>query len=92
VQTWGKTAEHCSQYLSKGRSVYVEGRLQTRSWDDKESGKKQYKTEIVAQRVVFLGGEPGAARAGGPPSRGPSGGAEPAPPDFAAPGDDDIPF
>ncbi|HMU40879.1 MAG TPA: single-stranded DNA-binding protein [Pseudomonadota bacterium] len=61
IVTWGKTAENCGKYLQKGRQVYVEGRLQTRSWDDKE-GKKQYTTEIVAQSVVFLGGGGGAGR------------------------------
>ena len=53
VTVWGEQAEHCSKYLGKGRSVYVEGRLQTRSWDDKE-GKKRYSTDMVADRVVFL--------------------------------------
>src|SRR5882672_8783341 len=61
VVAWGKTGENCAQYLDKGRSVYVEGRLQTRSWDDKNSGEKRYMTEIVAQNVQFLGG-PGGAR------------------------------
>lgn len=61
VVVWGKTAENCAKYLQKGRQVYVEGRLQTRSWDDKE-GKKQYMTETVANQVVFLGG--GAGRGG----------------------------
>jgi single-strand DNA-binding protein len=55
VTVWGELAENCSKYLAKGRSVYVEGRLQTRSWDDKD-GRKRYSTEIVADRVVFLGG------------------------------------
>ncbi len=62
VIVWGKTAENCSKFLQKGRQVYVEGRLQTRSWDDKE-GKKQYMTEVVANQVVFIGG--GGARGGG---------------------------
>jgi single-strand DNA-binding protein len=55
VTVWGEQAETCSKYLTKGRSVYVEGRLQTRSWDDKD-GVKRYSTDIVADRVVFLGG------------------------------------
>src|SRR3989338_1068547 len=55
VVVWGKLAELCGQYLAKGRQVYLEGRLQTRSWDDKE-GVKRYTTEIVAQTVQFLGG------------------------------------
>ena len=53
---WNKQAENCAKYLKKGRSVYVEGRLQTRSWDDKTSGQKRYTTEIVAQTVQFIGG------------------------------------
>lgn len=54
IVVWGKTAENCGQYLSKGRQVYIEGRLQTRKWEDKE-GVKRYMTEIVASNVVFLG-------------------------------------
>jgi single-strand DNA-binding protein len=54
VVTFGKQAEICSEYLSKGRQVYVEGRLQTRSWDDKD-GNKRYTTEIVAHQVLMLG-------------------------------------
>ena len=49
-----KLAELCSQYLGKGRLVYVEGRLQTRSWDDQQTGQKRYKTEINASDVQFL--------------------------------------
>lgn len=60
VVVWAEQAEHCSQYLTKGRSVYVEGRLQTRSWDDKTDGKKRYSTEVMADRVVFL--DPGTKR------------------------------
>lgn len=56
VVVWGKMAEVCGQHLAKGRQVYVEGRLQTRSWDDKNSGQKKYSTEIVANTVQFLGG------------------------------------
>jgi single-strand DNA-binding protein len=54
VVVWGKQAENCAKHLSKGRQVYVEGRLQTRSWDD-PSGVKKYSTEIVANNVQFLG-------------------------------------
>ncbi len=81
---WGKQAENCGQYLKKGRSVYVEGRLQTREWTNKE-GQKQYTTEIVAALVQFLGarGEGGGGRddfgppppdfeTSGPPASGPS--------------------
>jgi single-strand DNA-binding protein len=65
VVAWGKTAENCAQYLDKGRQVYIEGRLQTRSWDDKNTGEKRYKTEIVANQVTFLGGGPGGGEGGG---------------------------
>lgn len=83
VVVWGKQAENCAQYLQKGRSVYIEGRLQTRDWEDKEGNKRQT-TEIVAQTVQFLGsrGEGGQRNA-------------PEPPPPAAPGGgdgDDIPF
>lgn len=55
VVVWGKLAELCGEYLKKGRQCYVEGRLQTREWQDKE-GQKRYTTEVVANQVVFLGG------------------------------------
>lgn len=55
VTVWGKQAEACGQYLHKGKQVYVEGRLQTRKWQDKE-GKDRYSTEVVADNVRFLGG------------------------------------
>jgi len=54
VVVWGKLAELCEKYLSKGRQAFVEGRLQTRSWDDKD-GNKRYTTEIVASTIQFLG-------------------------------------
>lgn len=68
IVVWGKQAENCAKFLQKGRQVYVEGRLQTRSWDDKD-GKKQYMTETVANQVVFLGGG-GAGRGADDGSRG----------------------
>jgi single-strand DNA-binding protein len=52
VTVWGETAEHCAQYLHKGSTIYVEGRLETRSWED--AGKKRFATDVVAIRVVFL--------------------------------------
>lgn len=58
VKVWGDQAENCGKYLTKGRSVYVEGKLQTRKWEDK-NGQNRYTTEIVAERVVFLGGGSG---------------------------------
>jgi single-strand DNA-binding protein len=60
VVAWRKLAEQCSQFLQKGRRVYVEGRLRTRSWDTPE-GQRRYRTEVVAERVLFLD------RAGGAP-------------------------
>ena len=64
IVVWGKTAENCGKYLDKGRQVYIEGRLQTREWQDKE-GQKRYTTEVVAQTVQFLGGRGGEGGAGG---------------------------
>ena len=55
IVVWGKLAELCNQYLAKGRQAFVEGRLQTRSWDDKD-GNKRYTTEILANTVQFIGG------------------------------------
>lgn len=60
IVVWGKLAELCGKYLSKGRQVYIEGRLQTRSWEDQQ-GQKKYTTEIVANTVQFLGAGSGAA-------------------------------
>jgi single-strand DNA-binding protein len=80
VTVWGESAENCNKYLAKGRSVYVEGRLQTRSYD--KDGQKHYATDVVADRVVFLGsggggggggaggGEGAARRGGGAPTGG----------------------
>jgi single-strand DNA-binding protein len=56
VVVWGKQAELCGKYLSKGRQVYIEGRLQTRSWEDNQ-GQKRYTTEVVATNIQFLGGQ-----------------------------------
>ncbi|MFC1971364.1 single-stranded DNA-binding protein [Chloroflexota bacterium] len=53
VVAWSRLAEQCNQFLGKGRLVYVEGRLRTRSWDD-QSGQKRYRTEVIAERVTFL--------------------------------------
>ncbi len=92
VIVWGKQAEHCREYLSKGRGVFVEGRIQTREWTDKE-GHKKYTTEIIAQRVLFLGG--GRSEGGGqrresaPPPPSDTHFESSGPPPT---GDDDIPF
>jgi single-strand DNA-binding protein len=103
VVVWGKLAENCGEYLEKGRQVFVEGRLQTREWTNKE-GVKQYTTEVVAQNVVFLAGGNGDRGDRGSGDRGgqrhgsdfsgPPPGLEmpPARDGGPVPGDDDIPF
>lgn len=63
IVTWDKLAEICERYLSKGSKVYIEGRIQTRSWDDKTTGQKKYMTEIVADQMMMLD-SPGGGRAG----------------------------
>jgi single-strand DNA-binding protein len=101
IVVWGKRAEVCSKYLSKGRQVYVEGRIQTRSYDDKD-GNKRYITEIIAADVQFLGGGGREGGAGGGGGGGGGRGRDDGPPppsdgDFGGGGgrggpDDDIPF
>jgi single-strand DNA-binding protein len=91
VVLWGKQAESLSDYLTKGKQIYVEGRLQTRQWDDKD-GNKRYTTEIRADKIVLLGG--GGGR-GASVDRGDSMGAHtgsPAPDSSEPLTDDDIPF
>ena len=86
---WDKTADSLAEYLRKGKQIYVEGRLQTRSWDDKE-GKKRYSTEVRCDRIVLLGGRgPQAER--DEPTVHPEPGREPSrePSELT---DDDIPF
>ena len=62
VVAWGNLAEICKQHIRKGRQVYVEGRLQTRSWEDPE-GKKRFRTELVANEMILLGDRRGASEA-----------------------------
>ena len=64
VTVWGKQAEHCKEYLAKGRSVYVEGRLKTTKWE--KDGVDRYSTDIVAEAVQFLGGNPNSNNNSGP--------------------------
>lgn len=94
IVVWGKLGELCSKYLSKGRKAFIEGRLQTRAWDDKE-GQKRYTTEIVANNVQFLDSAAGSGAErssshGGQSDTDPFGQA----PDFdqAPSASDDIPF
>ena len=56
VECWNKLAEIANQYLQKGRQVYIEGRLKTDSWDDKNTGEKRYRTKVVASDMTMLGG------------------------------------
>jgi len=73
IVVWGKLAELCGEYLKKGRQCYIEGRLQTREWTDKEN-RKNYTTEVVANGVTFLGGRDGAGASGGGGGRSGGGG------------------
>ncbi|MGH9160248.1 MAG: single-stranded DNA-binding protein [Vicinamibacteraceae bacterium] len=87
VVLFGKQAESLQDYLKKGKQIYVEGRLQTRSWDDRD-GQKRYTTEVLADRIQLLGGAPRTAAA----SEGDYGAPEPAPAGGGGVADDDIPF
>jgi single-strand DNA-binding protein len=65
IVVFGKTAENCGQYLNKGDAILVEGRIQQRRWDDKETGQKRSKVEVVAQTVNFMPKRSGQAAAQG---------------------------
>ena len=67
VVVWGKLAEICAKHLSKGREVYVEGKLKNRSWEG-EDGKKRYSTEVVSNNVQFLGTKPAGSGGQGAPA------------------------
>lgn len=86
VVVWGKQADLCGQYLKKGRQVYIEGRLTTRQYEAKDGTGKRYRTEVVAQRVQFLGGRAASGFDDGAPdfNSGPD-----TPPQMD---DEDIPF
>ena len=93
VVIWGKTAENLKDYLTKGKQIYVEGKLQTRKWQDRD-GNDKYTTEIRSDRIVLLGGRGGGGGGDGGDygSRAPSpsgGGGAPGPPELT---EDDIPF
>src|SRR5213078_5083886 len=88
VVLWGKTAESLNEYLTKGKQIYVEGRLQTRQWDDKD-GNKRYTTEIRGDRIVLLGGGGGGGgrgAGGGAPRSGGGGSDSGGGGDFGGPG------
>ncbi|MEE9614365.1 MAG: single-stranded DNA-binding protein [Thermodesulfobacteriota bacterium] len=99
IVAFGKLAEICGEYLSKGKQVYLEGRIQTRQWDDRD-GNKRYTTEVVANQMQMLGrvgdapakmpssgSSSGGSSSGGSSSGGASSAEEPPPPDM-----DDVPF
>lgn len=94
VTLWGRQAELAARYLAKGRPLYIEGRLQLDTWDDKETGKKRTKLRIVGETIQFLGSNPNPATAGGSAGSGSASSPDtrterPAtPPDE----DDDVPF
>jgi single-strand DNA-binding protein len=86
IVAFGKLAEFCGQYLGKGRTVYVEGSIRTRTYDD-EKGNRRYFTEIISQTIRFVGPKPTGGEAAAP---GASGGGEA--PEFPPEGEEDIPF
>jgi len=67
IVVWGKTAENCHKYIKKGREVFIEGRIQTRKWQDKE-GRDRYTTEIVGLNVQFVGGRAESGAGSGAPA------------------------
>ncbi len=87
IVCWGRQAEIAGQYLTKGKQIYVEGRLETRSWDDKNSGEKRYTTEIICDNFQMLGRRDDSPSSMGSYQPGPS-----APSAAADSPDDDIPF
>ena len=92
VVCWGRQAEIAGQYLTKGKMIYVEGRLETRSWEDKTHGDKRYRTEIICDNFQMLGkrGDSHDSGAGGGGAGG--GGGAPSPDSGGSSFDDDIPF
>ena len=72
IVAFGKQAEVIAQYLKKGRPIFVEGRIQNRSWDDKTSGEKKYRTEVVIENFQFGPSAPGGASGGGERSSAPA--------------------
>lgn len=91
IVCWGRQAEVAGQFLQKGRQIHVEGRIQTRSWDDRQSGEKKYRTEIICDNFQMLGKRDGGGGGGfsGPPIPEPPAGGDS---DFGGADDDDIPF
>lgn len=93
VTFWGRTAEIAGEYLKKGRPVFIEGRLQLDTWDDKQSGQKRSKLKVIGENMQMLGGRGGGG--GDMPEEGGSHASRSAPPPkrpSAEPDDDEIPF
>jgi len=98
ITLWGRTAEIAGEYLKKGRPVFIEGRLQLDTWDDKTSGQKRSKLKVVGEGLQLIGSRPGGPGGGGGGDEESSGAprsSKSAPPPKAAPSapdDDEIPF
>jgi single-strand DNA-binding protein len=100
IEVWGRTAELCSQYLTKGRGCFVEGRLKLDTWEDKKDGSKRSKLRVVADNVQFLGspqgrgGDGATADAEGDSGDAPAAAPRPSRPASPAPAasDDEPPF
>jgi single-strand DNA-binding protein len=95
VTFWGRTAEVAGEYLKKGRPVFIEGRLQLDTWDDKQSGQKRSKLKVIGEMMQMLGSRPGAgsdADEGGGAPRAARSSAPPPKTAAAEPDDDEIPF
>ena len=90
IVAWGKLGEICGEYLSKGKQIYIEGRIQTREWEDKE-GNKRYTTEIIASQMLMLGSRESADESRPSPSSDMETPNLPEPP-ISKTKDDDIPF
>ena len=97
ITLWGRTAEIAGEYLKKGRPVFIEGRLQLDTWDDKQSGQKRSKLKVVGEGLQLIGSRPGGSSGGGgdDESSGAPRSSKSTPPPKAAPSapdDDEIPF
>jgi single-strand DNA-binding protein len=90
IVCFGRQAEVAGQYLTKGKQIFVEGRLTTRSWDDKETGKKNYRTEVICENFQMLGSRSDSGGGGGRDTSGYEAEAESQA--GGGPDDDDIPF
>jgi len=92
VVLWARLAEIAGEYLKKGRPVFIEGRLQMDSWDDKQTGQKRTKLRVVGESMQLLGGRPGGAGAAAESGDSRQASAPPKPSAPAAPDEDEIPF